>query len=65
MIPTIRHLTAQSHIDDLHRDARRHHLYEETRRQMIRMAPPRRMIRLAPPRQLMRRPRLAAGPSHH
>jgi hypothetical protein len=56
MTQNISNLTAQSHIDDLHRDARRRHLYEETRRQMIRMAPP---------RQVIRRPRLVAVPSHH
>jgi hypothetical protein len=55
LTPTISYPTAQSHIDDLHRDARRHHLYEETRRQMI---------RLAPPRQVIRRPRLVAASSH-
>jgi hypothetical protein len=55
MTPTITYTSAQSHIDDLHRDARRQRRYEEVRRQMIRMAPP---------RQVLRRPRLVAVPSH-
>lgn len=56
MTPNITYSAAQSHIDDLHRDARRHHRYEEVRRQMIKMAPP---------RQVVRRPRLAAVPRHN
>jgi hypothetical protein len=56
MTPILSYPLAQAHIDDLHRDARRHHQYEEARRQMI---------RIAPPRQVVRRPHLAAIPSHH
>ena len=37
MTPNITYSAAQSHIDDLHRDARRHHRYEEVRRQMIKI----------------------------
>jgi hypothetical protein len=56
MTPNLTYLAAQAHIDDLHRDARRHHRHEEARRQMI---------RIAPPRHVIRRPRLAAVASQH
>jgi hypothetical protein len=45
MTPTLSYLAVQAHLDDFHRDARRHGGYEARVRQMIRRTP-------APPEML-------------
>jgi hypothetical protein len=45
MTPTLSCLAVQAHLDDLHRDARRHRGYETRVRQMTRRTPPPKVTR--------------------